>query len=161
MNYQPSYVNPGYYGSFGLNNNIQQPMQRYQQDTPQYNQQPQPVYKTPMILQGKSVDSVDVVKAMDIPLDGSVSYFPLTDGSAIVTKQLQIDGSSKTVIYKPEEIKEPEKQNNYITSEQFEEAFKKVDNKELKDDIKTMKRQIKDLIEDMKEVNENLSDRKD
>lgn len=43
-------------------------------------------------LQGKSVDSLDVVKAMDIPLDGSISYFPLTDGSAIITKQLQMDG---------------------------------------------------------------------
>ena len=36
-------------------------------------------------LQGKSVESIDVVKAMDIPLDGSISYFPLTDGSAILS----------------------------------------------------------------------------
>ena len=52
-------------------------------------------------LQGKQVDSVDVVKATDVPFDGSVSYFPLTDGSAIVTKQLQMDGTSKIVIFKP------------------------------------------------------------
>ena len=41
-------------------------------------------------LLGKSVESIDVVKAMDIPLDGSTSYFPLTDGSAIVTKKYKM-----------------------------------------------------------------------
>ena len=62
---------------------------------------PQP---TPQIgLQGKSVESLDVVRAMDIPLDGTVSYFPLTDGTAIVSKQLQSDGTSKMVVYKPVE----------------------------------------------------------
>ena len=29
------------------------------------------------VLNGKQVDSIDVVKATDIPLDGSVSYFPI------------------------------------------------------------------------------------
>ena len=46
---------------------------------------------------------------MDIPLDGTISFFPLTDGSAIVTKQIQMDGTSKTIIYKPSDEKEPEK----------------------------------------------------
>lgn len=75
-----------------------------------FNQQSQQIprqnlqnYKQPSItgLQGKVVDSLDVVKATDIPYDGSVSYFPLTDNSAIITKQLQQDGTSKVVIYKP------------------------------------------------------------
>lgn len=50
-------------------------------------------------LQGKAVDSIDVVKATDVPLDGSIIYFPQTDGSAIYTKQLQKDGTSKISIY--------------------------------------------------------------
>ena len=57
-------------------------------------------------LQGKSIDNLEVVKAMDIPLDGSISYFPLVDGSAIVTKQLQQDGTSKITIFKPIEDEE-------------------------------------------------------
>ena len=81
--------------------------QRFQQ--PMINQptQPQPYIPTiqpinnPTSLLGKAVESVDVVKAMDIPFDGSISYFPLTDGSAIITKQLQTDGTSKMVVYKP------------------------------------------------------------
>lgn len=158
--FQPNYVNQGYYGPYGINNNFQQPNARYQMDNQQY-VQPQPIYKQPVGLQGKSVDSLDVVKAMDIPLDFSVSYFPLTDGSAIITKQMQTDGTSKIVVYKPTEEKASEKKVEYITNEQFDDAMKKVDNKDLKDDIKVMKRQIEDLMEDMKEVNKDLKKRKD
>lgn len=58
-------------------------------------------------LQGKIADSIDVVKALDFPMDGTISYFPIANGSAIVTKQLQNDGTSKTIIYKPiEDTKE-------------------------------------------------------
>ena len=32
-------------------------------------------------LQGKSVESIDVVKALDILLDGSISYFPNADNT--------------------------------------------------------------------------------
>lgn len=156
--YQPNFMGPNY-GMYGPANAFQQ-QARYQPDPQQYTQ-PQPIFKQPVGLQGKSVDSIDVVKAMDIPLDGSVSYFPLTDGTAIVTKQLQMDGSSKTVVYKPIELEEPKQSIQYITNEQLDEAIKKVDTKDLRDDIKAMKRQIKDLIEDMKDVNENLSARKE
>ena len=54
-----------------------------------YQPQSQPTYQPqqPVGIQGKTVDSLEVVKAMDIPLDGSISYFPLVDGSAIITKQ--------------------------------------------------------------------------
>lgn len=86
-------------------------------------------------LNGKVVESVDVVKAMDIPLDGSVSYFPIADGSAIVTKQLQMDGTSKTVVYKPP-IEEEKEQPKYLVAD---------DLKELKNDINDLKQEIKDL----------------
>lgn len=94
-------------------------------------------------LQGKIVDSVDVVKAMDIPLDGSVSYFPLTDGSAIISKQLQSDGTSRTVIYKPTE-NEKEKTVKYLTIDELETALNDLeDMQNIKDDIKEIKKQLK------------------
>ena len=94
-------------------------------------------------LQGKIVDSVDVVKAMDIPLDGSVSYFPLTDGSAIISKQLQSDGTSRTVIYKPSE-NEKEKTIKYLTIDELETALNDLeDMQNIKDDIKEIKKQLK------------------
>lgn len=103
-------------------------------------------------LQGKSVDNIDVVKAMDIPLDGSISYFPIADGSAIVTKQLQQDGTSRTIIYKPIEGEEMSKLPKYITAEELDEALKQIDNNPIKEDIKSLKRQLKDLHEDVDEM---------
>lgn len=91
---------------------------RYQPIEPQY------ISQQPKGLLGKSVDSVDVVKAIDIPLDGSVSYFPLTDGSAIVTKQLQMDGTSKIMVYKP--MIEQKEEIKTISYEEFEELRKEV-----------------------------------
>lgn len=119
-----------------------------------------PIYKQNIGLQGKSVDSLEVVKAMDIPLDGSVSYFPLLDGSAIVTKQLQQDGTSKTIVYKPvenEKTEEQKREEKYITIEKFNEIIKDIDPKqfkELKEDMKTMKRQVRDLLYDIKDKKE-------
>ena len=79
----------------------QQPIQQVQPIQPI-----QPLSDTKSIgLQGKLIDSIEVAKAIDINLDGSISYFPLTDGSAIITKQLQTDGTSKTIIYKPSDDK--------------------------------------------------------
>ena len=100
-------------------------------------------------LQGKSIDNLEVVKAMDIPLDGSISYFPLVDGSAIVTKQLQQDGTSKITIYKPIEAEESVT-TKYATIEDIEAQIKNIkipDMKPLQDEIKTLKKQIRILLD--------------
>ena len=129
------------------------PQQRYQGvDT--NNQQPmmttfqQPMQLTkPSSLLGKSVDNIDVVKATDIPLDGSISYFPLTDGSAIVSKQLQMDGTSKMVVYKP--VKEDnDDSKKFVTFEEMQNELAKIDIldlEDLKDEIKEIKKQLKSM----------------
>lgn len=94
-------------------------------------------------LSGKLVDSIDVVKAMDISLDGSINYFPLTDNSAIVTKQLQTDGTCKIVVYKPVDNKTTEVK--YVTQEDVDKAIKKIDLSDIKDEIDALKKQIKKL----------------
>lgn len=113
--------------------------------------------KQPVGLQGKSVDSLEVVKAMDIPLDGSVSYFPLVDGTAIITKQLQADGTSKTVVYRPIEDDKVDNLPKYITPEELQNALKGLDIpdvKDLREDIKTLKRKLRDLSDDIKDKKE-------
>ena len=153
---QPYYQNPLVqpYNYQPMYQNMQQPMQ-------QPIQKVQPTEQFPR-LQGKSVDSVDVVKAMDIPLDGSISYFPLTDGTAIVSKQLQQDGTSKTVIYKPMEEKDiAEELPKYITIDEFNAAISKINNNEFKDDIKAMKRKMQDITEDIQDINNYINKRKD
>ena len=98
-------------------------------------------------LLGKSVDNIDVVKATDIPLDGSISYFPLTDGSAIVSKQLQNDGTSKMVVYKP--VQEDKKDAiQFATLEDIENAINDLDLsdiQDLRDDVKEIKKQLKEF----------------
>lgn len=127
--------------------------QRFQQ--PMINQptQPQPYIPTiqpinnPTSLLGKAVESIDVVKAMDIPFDGSISYFPLTDGSAIITKQLQTDGTSKMVVYKP--VQEDKKDVvQFATLEDIENAINDLDLsdiQDIRDDIKEIKKQLKEF----------------
>lgn len=99
---------------------------------------------TQMNLLGKSVDSIEVVKAMDIPLDGSISYFPLTDGSAIVTKKLQADGTSKTIIYKP--VEESKGDTKFLVMEDLENIINDInDMKDLKEQFSSVKKDIKEL----------------
>ena len=147
-NYQPMYGNFGMYGNrnFGYpyqpNQNMQQPQQPIQPIQP---------ITTNLGLQGKSVDSIDVVKAMDIPLDGSVSYFPLTNGTAIITKQLQQDGTSKTIIYKPiqEEEKKEEVKIDYLTKDDLDNTLRNEMNN-VKNQIQIISENINELVNEMK-----------
>ncbi len=139
-------------------------IQRYQPVEPinqQVNTQPyiQPIPQTTnqVGLLGKSVDSIDVVKGMDIPLDGRISYFPLTDGSAIVTKKLQNDGTSKMIVYKPVEENEKEK-IKFATIEDIDKRLEKIDFSEiddLKDDLEDLKKELKDIKNKLKNKKED------
>lgn len=129
---------------FQPNDAVNQPLTNAQFNT-------QPFIQTPVnnqnVLLGKSVDNIEVVRAMDIPLDGSTSYFPLTDGSAIVTKKLQIDGTSKIIVYKPVEDTN-KNQPNYVTFEDLNKIVPDIDItdiEDLKEDMKEIKKQLKDM----------------
>lgn len=121
------------------------------QPPPQY--QPPAYQPQPVGIQGKTVDSLEVVKAMDIPLDGSISYFPLVDGSAIVTKQLQQDGTSKTVVFKP--VDNAESQIKYVTPDELKAAISKLDHSkdlnELKEELKGLRRKVRFFVDNEKE----------
>lgn len=111
-------------------------------------------------LQGKIVDSIDVVKATDVPLDGSISVFPLADSTAIATKQLQQDGTTKIVIYKPIDQKEEAKtMPRYVTESDMNKAINELQYKiddldlnDMKDDMKLFKKQIKELNDYIKDL---------
>ena len=95
--YNP-YLNQ-YYGVQQMNR--PQPM-----ELPQQNQNVPQMGLNRAFLNGKQVESIDIVKNLEIPLDGSISYFPLVNGTAIATKQLMQDGTSKITIYEPEPKKD-------------------------------------------------------
>ena len=152
----PYFNSPFYNGAYSY----QTPQPRNIQQTqmnPQTNQTQQPLSPNipqynQSVLQGKSVDSIDVVKATDVTLDGSVCYFPLIDGSAIITKQLQQDGTSKITIYKPipEETNTP--QPKYVTENDLKKEISKIDFSEFNDKFKEIDRKIEDLSDDIKKI---------
>ena len=101
------YPNPNYF------NQYQQPMlnpymdrmaqlQQYQQSL----QQPvvptqMPGANQQMNVIGKIVDSMDVVKATDVPMDGNIYYFPKADGTEIFSKQWMSNGQTRILTFKP------------------------------------------------------------
>lgn len=128
-----------------------------------YRPQPQPQqpqvdpymqqYMKPQGLQGKTVDSIEVVKATDIPLDYSTSYFPLVDGTAIVTKQLMQDGTSKIVVYKPADIK-AEETPKYVTADEFKkftQSYEPTGIKDLKDEVKELKKKLREITNELED----------
>ncbi len=131
--------------------NIPQPI-----DLPMQQQNaPQMALNRQNILCGKQVDSLEVVKAIDIPLDGSISYFPLANGSAIVTKQLQQDGTSKITIYEPKTQKDDIK---FATIEDIDKRIEKIDFSEiddLKEDLSDLKKELKDIKNKLKTKKED------
>lgn len=140
--YGNPYYNPGQrYQPMPTQPIINQPM------TPQPYIQPVQQPTSQVGLLGKVVDNIEVVRATDIPLDGSTSYFPLSDGSSIVTKQLQMDGTSKMVVYKP--VKEnSDDSKKFVTFEEMQSELAKIDIldlEDLKDEIKEIKKQLKEF----------------
>ena len=101
-------------------------------------------------LNGKQVESIDIVKNLEIPLDGSISYFPLVNGTAIATKQLMQDGTSKITIYEPKTQKEDMK---FATIEDIDKRLEKLGFSEiddLKDDLEDLKKELKDIKNKLK-----------
>ena len=139
-----------YGNNYGFNPYYQQ--QRFQgaeqPQQPMMTTYQQPIQLTkPSSLLGKIVDNIEVVRATDIPLDGSTSYFPLSDGSSIITKQLQNDGTSKIVVYKPTQ-EDKKEAIQFATLDDIQEAIDNLDLsdiQELKDDIKEIRKQLKEF----------------
>lgn len=50
---------------------------------------------------GKVVESMDIVKVTDIPMDGNIYYFPKADGTEIYSKQFMSNGQTRILTYKP------------------------------------------------------------
>lgn len=107
-------IYPNYYQQM-MNNNFGQPIQSPFMDRmnfmPQYQQnmqQPQvPSTNQPMNVMGKVVDSIDVVKAADVPMDGNMYYFPKADGTEIFGKQWLVNGQTRILTFKPVLEQEP------------------------------------------------------
>lgn len=106
-------------------------LQQYQQNL----QQPIVPAQTPVSNQmsalGKMVDSIDVVKATDIPMDGNAYYFPKADGTEVYCKQWLQNGTTRILTFKPVFEDNPNNLSSNTEklkisiSDEFTEAFMK------------------------------------
>lgn len=77
-------------------------MQQYQQNLQPVQQQSVPVQsQQPIGITGRTVQSVEQITANEVPMDGSLAFFPRQDMAEIYAKQWNADGTIKTVIYRP------------------------------------------------------------
>ena len=69
----------------------------YQQNIPNNYQQNQIVQG----INGKIISEMSQITANDVPMDGSVAFFPKQDLSEVYAKSWNADGTIRTVTYKP------------------------------------------------------------
>lgn len=90
---------------------------QYQSYQPAYNpmqniqrfQQPQQPEQMQQGIFGKVVQSQDSIVANDVPMNGSVAFFPKSDLSEIYAKQWSADGTISTMVFKPIQNDNPNK----------------------------------------------------
>lgn len=70
---------------------LQQPMQTNQQPIPQQT----------IGINGRMVQGVENINANEVPMDGSMAFFPKQDLSEIYVKSWNANGRIKTIVYKP------------------------------------------------------------
>ena len=98
------FPNPNYYAQYQQQfnpylqrmENLQQFQQAIQQP-PVQQQMAMPNQLAPL---GKVVESLDIVKVTDIPMDGNMYYFPKADGTEIYSKQFMPNGQTRILTFK-------------------------------------------------------------
>ena len=90
------YPNPNYY------QNYMQPQQQfYSQPAVHQYQQPPYMQQAAQRINGRVVQSADMITANDVPMDGSVAFFPTQDLSEIYAKSWDANGKIVTRLFKP------------------------------------------------------------
>lgn len=80
-------------------NFLQNYQQNLQQQPMQMNQQPMPQQIAG--INGRVVQAVENINANEVPMDGSMAFFPKQDMSEIYVKSWNANGRIKTIVYKP------------------------------------------------------------
>lgn len=112
--FNPMYQNP-------TPNQMFQPQQfQPQMQLPQMPQQQLPPMQQNIGLPGKVVEGVENVRTMDIPMDGSMYYFPKADGTEIYTKRWLQNGTTEQLVFKVQQAE--------VEADKPNPLFEKLDN---------------------------------
>lgn len=125
-------MNPNFYGNYMQPQQQYNPYMQRMENLQQFQQAiQQPVVPTQMSGAnqfqplGKMVESMDMVKVADIPMDGNMYYFPKADGTEIYSKQFMPNGQTRILTFKP--VLEDEPDNLSVKQEKFNiSAFSEV-----------------------------------
>ena len=132
------------YQSYQQSYNPMQNIQRFQQPQ-QFEQMQQGIF-------GKVVQSQDSIVANDVPMNGSVAFFPKSDLSEIYAKQWSADGTISTMVFKPIQNDNPNKlsqdteklkiglsdEATEVFEKHFDTLFSKIEELEKKIDEKSL-----------------------
>ena len=80
-------------------NFLQNYQQSLQQQPMQMNQQPMP--QQMVGINGRIVQAVETINPNEVPMDGSVAFFPKQDLTEIYAKSWNADGTIRTLTFKP------------------------------------------------------------
>ena len=126
------YPNPNYYAQYTQPQPQFNPYMQRMENLQQFQQAlQQPTVASQVPALGKVVESIDIVKVTDIPMDGNVYYFPKADGEEIYTKQFMPNGQTRILTFKPFENAEPNNsadkdlKSQITLSDELAEAFMK------------------------------------
>lgn len=145
-NYNYGYQQPQFNPYMQRMENLQQFQQAIQQ--PIQNQQFAPM--------GKIVESMDIVKVTDIPMDGNIYYFPKADGTEIYSKQFMPNGQTRILTFKP--ILED---NTNILSNEEEKSLYEALNRVLvgiQEDVRTLNDKVDKISKPTRAKKEVLED---
>lgn len=102
------------YQPFGYQPNMQMQQQIPMNFYPQSMQQMQQPMQMQQVQQnqssGKIVDSIDMVKFTDVPMDGNPYYFPKADGTEIYSKRWLANGTTEINTFVKVDVNNPEEE---------------------------------------------------
>lgn len=110
---------------------LQQYQQNLQMQPAQMSGANQQFQQMPVGINGKVVPAVENITANDVPMDGSVAFFPKQDMSEIYAKSWNADGTIRTIVFKPvldnnpNNLPQSEEKLKIGLSEDVTEAFMK------------------------------------
>lgn len=117
---------------------FQYPSFQYGQTQPPY--VPTPSYQQPSInpvqnqthsqgILGRMISNPNEITPQEVPMDGSISMFPMQDGSAVYGKFWDSNGQIKTIRFVPENVDQPQQQDPFASIntrlDSIEELLKK------------------------------------
>lgn len=105
---------------YPVNYNLMNPQQQYMNYFQQMQQPVQQQMPMNQLSTGKIVDSVDMVRVTDIPIDGNSYYFPKADGTEVYSKRWLSNGSTEINTYVKVNAQQEEENKRKIEDDIFD-----------------------------------------